>query len=393
MKQVLGGFMAFWVGSCCGGVATGDDLNQETVRIVPGQRVVSTPQVVSNTITMGGGAVPAVRVNVDEKANPRYIGGTPMVDVDVHMGNVTVDSDVPSGRSGGQNYPQRATYAPQQVYSAQPGYNRQPTNYYSGQSAYYRGNAVNTQDAGAARYSNGVYVGNGGTKTVYRQTVVREPGERVSEGTVSRAYLYNKHGNGYVGMGLDVNLLNWTNKYKAFPDEAIYNEAFDHDDYRFRPLIGGHFVAGYRFSPGWRADVEGGFTSEFEDSDNGITFKLSAPYVTANVYHDFINGLYLGAGVGAAFPTISMEWENFITDGSSKTGVSLTGAAMLGYTYYLSDSLILDLRYRFSGFNGTTLKRDTNYQTDTEHSPLESVETKVGFVMDNSISIGLKYEF
>ena len=258
---------------------------------------------------------------------------------------------------------------------------RQPTSY---QRVNY---------SAAPRYADGSSTN---SRTMTYQQSSRDGGR----GAVSGAYAYNKGGSGYVGMNLDVNLLNWTNKYKATPEGAVVNMMADHDDYKFKPLIGGHFVAGYRFSPGWRADAEFGFTSEYEDSDNGISFKLSIPYVTANVYHDFVNGLYLGIGGGVAFPTISMEWENFTANGSSKTGVAPMGAAMLGYTYYLSESLIFDVRYRFAGlFGNTTIKRGANYQADDEHPPLESLETEVrgyknwGFIMDNSISIGLKYEF
>ena len=72
------------------------------------------------------------------------------------------------------------------------------------------------------------------------------------------------------------------------------------------------------------------------------------------------------------------------------------GAAMLGYAYYLSESLILDVRYRFAGFTGTKIKRGVTGHTieiNGAEVRLDSVETKVGFIMDNSISIGLKYEF
>ncbi len=294
-----------------------------------------TPRVVSSAMPIGG---------VITSVNPRtrYVGSTPVVT-----------------RSYGQR-----TYVPQQ------NVNRQPT-------SYQRTNYVTQPNIRTMTYQQSRLVGdNSGT---------------------SGAYVYNKTKIGYVGMSLDVNLLNWTNKYKATPDEAVYNAAFDHDDYRFKMLIGGHIVAGYRFNPGWRMDIEGGFTSEFEDSDNGISFKLSVPYATANVYHDFKNGLYLGIGGGVAFPTISMEWVQFTANNSSKTATSPMGAAMLGYTYYLSENLILDVRYRFAGFKGPKLKRGVQdwppEGTVVETAPLESLETSIGFMMDNSISIGLKYEF
>ena len=345
MKRFFGGFTAFFVGLYCAG---------DVVCYGGAPRVADTPQVVSNTFTLGGGC------SSNTCSGSRYVVGTPVSTRYAGQGYVQ------TGYVSPRNYGQTATYQTQNY--------RQPTSY---QRVNY---------SGVPRYTDG---SNGNSRTMtYQQS--RNSGN----GSVSGAYAYNKGGSGYVGMNLDVNLLNWTNKYKATPEEAVVNLMADHDDYKFKPLIGGHFVAGYRFSPGWRADAEFGFTSEFEDSDNGISFKLSIPYVTANVYHDFVNGLYLGIGGGAAFPTISMEWENFTANGSSKTGVAPMGAAMLGYAYYLSESLIFDVRYRFAGlFGNTKIKRGANYQADDEHPPLESLETKVGFIMDNSISIGLKYEF
>ncbi|MBQ6027372.1 MAG: outer membrane beta-barrel protein [Alphaproteobacteria bacterium] len=341
MKRFLGGFVAICAVLVCdrSNAVCGDAAGCQTIRMTPG-----TPQVVSNTFTMDGGCSSGGCVNTSVNGGPRYVVGAPVVS---------------------SGYVQRGYVPVQPVY-------RQPT-------SYQRTNYV-------AAPNN--VVTNTRTMT-YQQS--RPVG--ASSGT-SGAYVYNKGGAGYVGMNLDINLLNWRNEYKALP--VAYNEAFNHDDYRFKPLIGGHIVAGYRFNPGWRMDIEGGFTSEFEDSDNGLSFKLSVPYVTANLYHDFTNGLYIGGGAGVAFPTISMEWEHFTSNDSSKTGTSFMGAAMIGYTYYLSENLILDVRYRFAGFKGPQLTRGvTGWSIDVgdQEIPLESVETSVGFIMDNSISIGLKYEF
>lgn len=336
MKQFFGGFLAVYAVLICdhADAACGDTGGCQNIRMTPG-----TPQVISNTFTLGGGCSAGGCAAAGGNGGARYVVGTPVVS---------------------SGYAQRG-YVP-----VQSGY-RQPT-------SYQRTNYVAQPNTRTMMYQQSRTVdGNSGT---------------------SGAYVYNKGGSGYVGMNLDVNLLNWRNEYTALPVAA--NEAFNHDDYRFKPLIGGHIVAGYRFNPGWRMDVEGGFTSEFEDSDNGVSFKLSVPYVTANVYHDFMNGLYLGIGGGAAFPTISMEWEHFTANNSSKTATSLMGAAMLGYAYYLSENLILDVRYRFAGFKGPKLKRGVTgwlIKVGDQEVPLESLETKIGFMMDNSISIGLKYEF
>ena len=213
--------------------------------------------------------------------------------------------------------------------------------------------------------------------------------ESVSGGkSTSLAYLHNKHDIWYFGGRLGLSFLNWRNKYSALPAEAIVDMSADHDDYRFKPVVEANLFVGYRFSPAWRSDLEFSFTSSYSDSDNGITFELSVPSLVANVYYDFMNGLYIGGGLGVSFPTISLDWAYFVANGSSKTGTTLTGALMAGYTHYVSDSLILDLRYRISGMNGPSLRRSVY-----NFGALESVETKVGFILENSISIGLRYEF
>ena len=401
MKRLFGGFITLCVVSWCVGAqaaCSGGAKQTQTVRIVPGrsggQDVMRKPQVVSNTITMGNPrSAPQVRVNTNGSANPRYVGGTPTLDVDVRMPdeNMFIDegSDYGVGLSGVQRYaPRQATqpgYAPtyRQPTVSQRANNPRPTNYYTGNGV----ETMNAQPAAApVRYND---AGRGDYRQSQRVESQYSSNSNRTD-AAPRAYSSNSNsrGYGYVGAHFDLNLLNWRNTYSALPVEAIYDIGADHDDYRFKPVIGGDLFLGYRFNPSWRADVEFGYVSNYKDSDNGITFELSVPYVTANIYHDFENGLYFGLGAGAAFPTVSMEWENFTANSSRKTGASFTGAAMLGYSYELSRFLFLDARYRISGFKGPSITRGVSH-----FGILESVTTSVGFVLDNAISVGLRYEF
>ena len=106
----------------------------------------------------------------------------------------------------------------------------------------------------------------------------------------------------------------------------------------------------------------------------------------ANGYYDFTNGLYVGAGLGMSFPTTQLDDAAFSDEGNrSKTEVAPMFGLMGGYTYRLDDGFLIDLRYRFAGTWGTTQEREiwgTNY-----------IKNKMGFVMDNSISVGIRYEF
>ena len=202
-------------------------------------------------------------------------------------------------------------------------------------------------------------------------------------------------GNWYIGGRVALHLLSWTNKYHGTPSNYKFDNSENHDDYVFEPVFGGNIFAGYRFTPNWRGDVEVGYLTQFSDSDNGFTFKLQTPYVTANAYYDFDSGFYLGAGVGMAFPRATMDFANFEKDNASETKLSFTGALMAGYSYYMTESLALDFRYRLAGFVGPKWTRNVVAGTvmDENGTELESLQTKVGFVIDNSLSLGLRYEF
>lgn len=200
-------------------------------------------------------------------------------------------------------------------------------------------------------------------------------------------------GNWYIGGRVGLHLMSWKNKYHATPASAIADADSDHDNYSFEPVFGGSIFAGYRFTPNWRADVEFGYMTQFSDTDNDFTFKLSTPYLTANAYYDFEGGIYLGAGVGLAFPRGTMDWKWFNAGDASDTKLSFTGALMAGYSYYMTESLALDFRYRLAGFVGPKWTRTTLATIPDTYNGLSSLETKVGFVIDNSLSLGLRYEF
>lgn len=239
--------------------------------------------------------------------------------------------------------------------------------------------------------------------TQYTTTVLGPDGgvetyEDVDTLTVASAPRHHHHdayrGNWYVGGRVGLHLASWKNKYKGSPSNYKFDNDENHDDYIFEPVFGGNIFAGYRFTPNWRGDVEFGYMTQFSDSDNGFTFKLQTPYVTANAYYDFESGFYLGAGVGMAFPRATLDWEYFDSGDASETKLSFMGALMAGYSYNLSESVALDFRYRLSGFTGPKWTRNVMAGvTDDNGVELESLQTKVGFIIDNSLSLGLRYEF
>ena len=193
----------------------------------------------------------------------------------------------------------------------------------------------------------------------------------------------------YVGGRAELSLMNWENKYSSNAPTTIAE--FDSDKYSFEPVFGGSLFAGHTFNYFWRAELEAGLIGQFSDKDMGVEFKMTVPYVMMNGYYDFTNGMYLGAGLGIAVPKTEIDYAGFETGNRSKRTVSPMGALMAGYTYKLDSNLALDLRYRFAMFGGTTHERAfSDYSPELDGYTFKN---KVGLVLDNSISLGLRYEF
>lgn len=195
---------------------------------------------------------------------------------------------------------------------------------------------------------------------------------------------------------------NWKNKYSldnATVDD-ITNIDLGSDKYSFEPVFGGSVSFGKKIRHLWRLEGEAGYLGYFEDKDNGVDFSMSAPYALINGYYDFSNGLYVGLGAGAAMVIKTLDEQDFISGDRRDISVSPMGAVMLGWTHKLDDNFVIDLRYRLAGFDGGDQSRrrpvwSTVPDADGYYPEIGTVDLKVdaGFVLDNSISIGLRYEF
>lgn len=196
----------------------------------------------------------------------------------------------------------------------------------------------------------------------------------------------------YVGGRVGVDFLNFKNEYSA--DIPGTNDAFKDDKYSFEPVFNGSLAFGRHFNYFWRAELEAGYIGQFSDKDNIAEYKLSAPYLMANGYYDFTNGIYLGAGVGIAVPMTELDGLPFISGDRKKTSVSPMAGVMLGWSHELDYNLVLDVRYRLAGFGGHTQKRGFDGHA-LEGAPVErfTFENKNGLILDNSFSVGLRYEF
>lgn len=184
----------------------------------------------------------------------------------------------------------------------------------------------------------------------------------------------------YLNVHADISFLSWKNEYTYGSDSGT-------DKFNFKPVYGLDLAVGCKFGKSWRGDIELGYVGNYSEQEteyytNYITektdFNLSATALTINGYYDLQSGVYVGLGAGVALVKASVNHSEL--NKVSKTNVSPTGAFMLGWTTPLNDKLNLDMRYRLSAFYG-----DKFYDLD--------VQTKIGLIMDNSVSVGLRYAF
>lgn len=194
----------------------------------------------------------------------------------------------------------------------------------------------------------------------------------------------------YVGARADLNFLNWENKYSV-ADGVVAPDEFSSDKFSFEPVFGGSVFGGRKFAYFWRAELEAGYMGYFEDKDATSEFSLQIPYVMLNGYYDFINGFYVGAGVGAAMPISTID--TIYSNGNERKeyGFSPMAGVMLGYSRELDYNLVLDIRYRFSGMTGIEQRiNDLTFPNDTNKYWFQN---DIDFILDNSISLGIRYEF
>lgn len=206
---------------------------------------------------------------------------------------------------------------------------------------------------------------------------------RNRDGSYNVTYDYNdKAKTGwYVGGRASLSLMNWEN-------EASTNapDADDLKDESFTEVVfGGAVFAGHTFNYFWRAELEAGLIGQYEEEELNTTFKLTVPYVMANGYYDFANGLYVGTGLGIAMPKTELSGMYFTAGDSTERNVSPMFGLMAGWSHKLDYNLVLDVRYRLAGLWGTEHERET--------FGLYEFKNEIGLILDNSISIGLRYEF
>lgn len=214
--------------------------------------------------------------------------------------------------------------------------------------------------------------------------------ERNRDGSYNVTYDYTDRAEAgwwYLGGRFDLNLMSWENEYDT---DAPNSHLLENESYT-EMVFGGNVFAGYKFDYFWRAEVEAGMMGQHEHDDFGTTFKLTIPYVIANAYYDFVNGFYVGAGLGISLPTVKWYGAEFVGGKDEERGISPMGALMAGYAFKLDYNLWLDLRYRLSMMVGPEHERSFRY-IDPPYDEYD-ITNDVGIIWDNSVSVGLRYDF
>ena len=218
---------------------------------------------------------------------------------------------------------------------------------------------------------------------------------RGANGSYDVTYSYtDKAKSGWYGsLRAELAFLSFENKYTT---DIPGLHDLGSDKYSFQPLFALNGAFGKRINYFWRGEVEIGYITEFSDKDEGYEVKMTTPYVMANGYYDFTNGLYVGAGLGVAMPKMELIDDQFKTGNNPKWGISPMVGVMAGYSHKLDDNLVLDLRYRLTGFMGHEQERTW---ADGTSLPVvgdvsgKHFKDKIGLILDNSISVGIRYEF
>jgi len=155
------------------------------------------------------------------------------------------------------------------------------------------------------------------------------------------------------------------------------------------------FAAGYDWM-GYeypiRTEIEymytGDFKYKYSDSNSSLTDTISLQTVMLNVYWDFYNSTdftpFINGGVGVAWVEESFSTST-ISDPGSKTSTNLAFNLGAGVGWSITESIILDLAYRYDYYGDG--EKVTGTSTDV------NVESQVKDIGTHKVLLGLRYQF
>lgn len=188
----------------------------------------------------------------------------------------------------------------------------------------------------------------------------------------------------YIGGNAGLSLLNWENKYTT-DDSFEGDAAFSSESFANKPVFQGGVQVGRVIKYFWRAEFEAGWMGAYSDKDLESEFTMHIPYMMLNGYYDFNSGVYLGAGLGVAMPTTTLDGSYFEYEKRSKVSFVGNGALYVGYSHKLDTHITLDLRYRLSAMTG--------FKQRVDLADAEWFELKTNSMMNNSFTLGMRYAF
>lgn len=174
----------------------------------------------------------------------------------------------------------------------------------------------------------------------------------------------------------------------TFPDNTDFNTAtlgFSSEYETGYSISGAAGISGLLGVRGLRGEIEIGYNSADVESRNVGTFgRTDVTFGLASVYYDFDTGSFLRPFIGAGVGIADVNFDNHgisgvgvvLDDNSTAFAYHLTG----GVNMRLSDSLNLELAYRYFGTAGAELTARDGTRNDID-------------VSDHQILVGLRQSF
>lgn len=187
---------------------------------------------------------------------------------------------------------------------------------------------------------------------------------------------------------------NFSNKH--YSDDKYCVGSSCKDTYSFVSMSGFSASLGAWISEKWRLEVTGGMTGKYRDIADGYEYDLSAKFLELGALYNTTpkrwGGFYVGPVAGVAWVETFMDGAAFLDSDASAKTLSFTGGLNAGYQFLLNDNLVLDIGYKLWFMDAGDHSRKLQI-TDTGGTYDVKFTNKTGWVMNNSLSIGIRYNF
>ena len=219
-----------------------------------------------------------------------------------------------------------------------------------------------------------------------RPTPQQAPQQTAARSAPAASAFAPPQNNWYVGVSGALNMASWEMENSGYGNT-------ESDRVSMEPMIGFGVSVGRTLPQNWRVELAVGTFGEYSDSNANVTFNHSAHYAMMNVVRSSEQtewgALYIGFGAGAVVSNTQMSYGGGPYDAATDGGVSPVGAVMFGWEKHLARNTVLNIGYRFAAYqgpNGTLGGIMTN-------TGVWNGAWDMGFVMNNSLEMGLRFLF